>query len=296
MKIRKSAMIAAVCMTLPSFLQIHAFGPVDRNALCSLTIANCEVEGAEFRAYKVAEITEDAHFEMIDPFKDAQIAIDAEEYREASYTLASFVVAEEVKPASSSAVIEGEAVFEELENGLYLVVSDPVTKDDYSYVYAPVLVCVPTRDTADQWVYDVVVEAKYERHEVEHCEVEYSVVKHWIDSDKSKRPVEIEAVIMKNNETVETVTLSSANNWSYRWKAEDDGSVWSVMEKKVPKDYKVKVTGSRTEFVINNTYTGGNPPGSPPTGDTQNLLLPILLMIGAGGLILFSGVMLSRKK
>ena len=293
-EIRKAVISGLVLMM--SAVPVSAYQNIDSKRPVSLTIDGYPAENAEFSIYKVADFTVDIHFSVNEPYASAGIEISEDSYSEAALTLAAYVSSEKITADGKAVIIEGKAAFADLSQGLYLVVAEDVTADKKVYRETPALVALPGSADGVEWEYDVHMTPKYTVEEITQREVEYSVVKHWIDNNKDKRPAAIEVVLMKNNEAVETVKLNAANNWHYAWKSLDDGSTWSVMEKNVPENYRVKITGSRTEFVVNNSYVPDLPPSSPPTGDKQNLILPIILMVGAGMLILFMGILLRKKK
>ena len=95
-----------------------------------------------------------------------------------------------------------------------------------------------------------------------------------------------------------TMVLSEENHWAYSWSAEDDGAVWSVAEPNVPQGYTVTVAMKGSSFVLTNTRTPDQPddPGdSPQTGDTNNVLVYILLMAASGTLLILLGITRKRK-
>jgi hypothetical protein len=66
-----------------------------------------------------------------------------------------------------------------------------------------------------------------------------------------------------------------------------------VVERNVPQGYTMTVEERQSTFVLTNTWTPAYPddPGKPPhTGDTSNILPYVLLMIGAGSVLIILGV------
>ena len=128
--------------------------------------------------------------------------------------------------------------------------------------------------------------------------IRLSVLKLWRgDEDRNDRPKSIEVEIFCNGNSYKTVILSEENHWAYSWSAKDDGSRWTVVERNVPQGYTMTVEERGSSFVLTNTWTPTYPddPDKPPqTGDTSNILLYIMLMIGSGSALIILGI--SGKK
>ena len=257
-------------------------------------------EGEEVKVYKVASFTLDGMYELTGDFAAYPVDIfnikSQEEWNAVCDTLVAYVAADSLTPAATAKTnSDGVASFNELEVGLYLVsgvVADYI--DDGTVVFADFLISVPGLDEADKWVYDVDAQPKSVYHEPVYEEVEYSVVKLWKDSsNENKRPKNIKIDILKNNKVVETVELSAQNNWSYSWKALEDGSSWLVVERNVPKDYTATFETKQTTFVVTNTYT---PDQQPPTGDDFNSTPYIVAICVCGLLLIAVGVIRFSKE
>ena len=189
-----------------------------------------------------------------------------------------------------------QCIAADLPVGLYLVLSDPVEVDNELYYTLPMLISVPTNikdgkipyigDT-EEWFYDYEVNVKYEKEEIPPRE--YRLLKVWVnDGEGKKRPADLEVQILKNNAVVETVTLNSANNWSYSWMGEKNAR-YSVREVKVPDGYKVSYEDQTTVFTIRNRFME-----PPDTGD-HNDLSGWMTGLCVGGLIaLLAGIVLLR--
>ena len=125
-------------------------------------------------------------------------------------------------------------------------------------------------------------------------EVEFKVLKLWRgDEGNSNRPKSIEVEIFRDGVSYKTVVLSEENHWSYGWSAGQDASSWTVVERNVPKGYTMTVEERESAFVLTNTYTPDDPdiPDDPPqTGDSSNILLYVMLMLGSGSMLVILGV------
>jgi LPXTG-motif cell wall-anchored protein len=66
---------------------------------------------------------------------------------------------------------------------------------------------------------------------------------------------------------------------------------WMVVERNVPAGYIMTVEERELSFVVTNTLDTAEPPIDPPdTGDTFNLLLPILMLAISGIVLLIFGI------
>ena len=83
--------------------------------------------------------------------------------------------------------------------------------------------------------------------------VEISVTKVWESSEGVIHPESVEAVLYRNGEEYDTVTLSAENEWHYVWTGLTDEYIWSVDEKTVPEGYTKNVTSEGYDFTITNT-------------------------------------------
>jgi hypothetical protein len=83
-----------------------------------------------------------------------------------------------------------------------------------------------------------------------------SVRKVW-EGDDGNRPKSIQVQLYRDGKPSGTpVSLSAANGWKYIWSNLDSGSIWTVDEAALPKNYTKAITGDQNSgFVITNTYT-----------------------------------------
>lgn len=80
-----------------------------------------------------------------------------------------------------------------------------------------------------------------------------TVEKVWEDGGYHARPESVEAVLYRDGEAYDTVTLNAANDWSCTWTGLTDEYTWSVDEKSVPAGYTKNVTSDGYDFTITNT-------------------------------------------
>ena len=266
----------------------------------SIRLRYAAASGVRFRLYLAGEITDNWEFRLAGAFEDIPADLndlDTEEMTVLAETLASYADADGIQADYTGRTdASGEAVFDSLPKGLYLVLGERVIQDGVLYDPVPFLLTVPSQDGDGNWIYDAAADVKYETSVPSEKETRYSVVKYWSgDGDGSRRPVQITVDILKDGEIFTTRTLSSENNWSYKWSAEDDGSVWSVAERGIPDGYTVQIEKNKTAFLITNTYAGEES-GAPQTGDGQMPYDMILLLAGAGLLMLTAGLILKERE
>jgi hypothetical protein len=172
--------------------------------------------------------------------------------QEAANTLENYAEIDGISPVASGKTDEnGEAVFGNLEKGLYLISGESVTIDDVIYTPAAALVEISADENGS---YDLSVYPKFELNQPEPAPSEYSVKKIWSgDSDLSVRPDSVTVDIYNGETLAETVTLDESNDWSYSWTSADSEAEWRV-EEQVPEGYTVVYREDGAAFEIENTY------------------------------------------
>lgn len=299
--LRILAALLLLCAVLP--LTASAWETVDVDRKCSLTIRySSDFSGQEIQIYRVAEIYADGSFELVVPFSEFQVDIQGissqMEWQRAADTLASNAIADQIPPTAKVLTdANGDAVFSQLQTGIYLVQGLVSQKESGTYRFKNFCVFVPTPLDDGTLNYDVTAIPKPPEAQKPE-DREYQVTKLWKDTGfQSKRPSKVTVDILKDGSVQETVTLNSGNNWTYCWKAPADGGVWTVVEKDVPDEYTVVITDSGTSFTITNSRTssgGSTQPGK--TGDTFSLRTWLLVMNLSGMLLVLLGMGYKRKR
>lgn len=117
-----------------------------------------------------------------------------------------------------------------------------------------------------------------------------SVSKVWLNpKDFDKQPTSVAVVLYRDGVAYASVTLSKANNWSYKWTDLPDCFQWTVDEPDVPKDYAKKVTHVGNAWIITNAHKD-----IPLTGDNNNPAL--WLGLGAAAVIGLGATLFVAKK
>ncbi len=239
-------------------------------------------DGVNSRIYKIASATEGGSF-TLDPgyidrssIKDLDgITDDAsaqKEWKQILDDVMPYAVSEH-KPDQEVVSIGGQAKFNNLPLGIYLVCADNFYETENTYAFTPFLISVPQLDENDSWVYDAKAGSKCEKFD---RMVDLELHKRWNDDGYTdKRPSSIDVKIIKNNELYQTVTLNDSNNWTYAWK-EKPGNTWTFEEVLASDSgYSASISESKTYkedvaseiYTITNTYT---PPTTPPPSDDEH--------------------------
>ena len=298
--LRQAGSVMAALLFCVMLLQ-HTVFAADPEQTGSIRLNYSAVDNAEFKVYRAGEITDNWEFVLTGAFQDIPADLndlDTEAMTELSETLAAYAAADGIEPDYSGRTDEnGQVVFEGLTKGLYLIIGESVIWDGMRYDPVPFLLTVPSQDAEGAWNYQTEADVKYETSVPEKEETEYKVVKYWVgDGSGNARPVQITVDILRDGILYDTQTLTAENNWSYSWTAEDNGSVWQVVEREIPDHYTVKVEKNKTMFLLTNTYAGDTPEEVPKTGDSSVPLLPVTLLSLSGMVLILAGLAVRGRR
>ena len=298
--LRQAGSVMAALLFCVMLLQ-HTVFAADPEQTGSIRLNYSAVDNAEFKVYRAGEITDNWEFVLTGAFQDIPADLndlDTEAMTELSETLAAYAAADGIEPDYSGRTDEnGQVVFEGLTKGLYLIIGESVIWDGMRYDPVPFLLTVPSQDAEGAWNYQTEADVKYETSVPEKEETEYKVVKYWVgDGSGNARPVQITVDILRDGILYDTQTLTAENNWSYSWTAEDNGSVWQVVEREIPDHYTVKVEKNKTMFLLANTYAGDTPEEVPKTGDSSVPLLPVTLLSLSGVVLILAGLAVRGRR
>lgn len=252
----------------------------------------------EFSVYRVAEESESGYV-LTSDFSEYPVSIDAktsEEWKALSYTLATYVEADNIPETVSDKTYNNTVTFKNLKTGMYLVLGKAYTIDGYYYTLIPFLVVLTDGD-------DITVDPKYDKYgsiiDEENYE-DYFVRKIWVDSENSdNRPQNITLHLLKEGTVYDTITLNESNQWEYTWKDLNTKYHWSVIEENVPKSYTVSITQEGTSFIVTNTFRKeetitGSDSANLQTGDDANIWPYVGILVI--GVLLVVYLILTRKK
>ena len=297
--VKKTIIFVLMACVLLAVLPLRAFAitPVEVDRSCSLNLYYSRTRmgfpEVTVRGYRVADVAADGTYTLSGDFAGCPVNIygstDQAEWKEVANTLSAYAAADELTPDLDAKTDEtGTASFAELKTGMYLICAVDVAFEQTMYQFENFIVCLPQPEADGSFSYEVSAAPKFTSYSMKPQEVEFQVVKLWKDvGEEDRRPASVTVQILKNGEVYTTQTLSKENDWTYRWKAPDDGSRWQIAERDVPKGYRVAVGGDGRNFTVTNAYDGGQE-DPPQTGDTM-VLWPLVLAMclsGAGLMVM----------
>ena len=283
--------------------------PISTDENCMLTV-RYNYDGTAFpdqtvKLYKIADVSAHVQYTRTSAFAASGLILNGvqtnSDWNVIRSTLETFILANDVEPTLSTVTNQaGEACFENLTPGLYLVSAVDVVQGDLTCIFDSALVSLPGLGTDGLWQYQTAVSAKPEiLPPIEPDEkVEFKVLKLWKgDEGLANRPQQIEVEIFRDGVHWETIVLSEETHWSYSWSVEADGASWNVVERNVPSGYTMTVEQRDTTFVLTNTHVPDDPidPPPPQTGDTSNILLYTALMYVSGMVLIILGIAGKRR-
>ena len=291
------AVLVAIMFLLIAAQPTYAYEKidVDRTVTLSVEFTNGpKVSGMEFRVYRVASVDENGEFTFTEAIASYGLSmpVDQAGYRALAETLAGYVARDGISSVATAITDgDGKGYFGELEQGLYLVLSDKYLNpnDGMTYIASPSLVALPTSTDGITWNYNVTISPKYTSIPPVPStgeKTEINVIKVWSgEADKETRPTYVYAELVCDGVVLDTVTLNSGNNWRYTWKELDASKTYTVTEKEVPAGYTVTVTRDGNTFTLNN-YKGDVPPTTPPNSpklpQTGQLWWPVPVLVALG--------------
>lgn len=292
-----------LCLFLLLFLllpiQVFGAGRIDTDKKASLTVSSqydaIPITGMQFDAYLVADVDAYGELTVKDAFSEYSLDIHGKNdaaWQEAAALLEQKVVLEGRLPDASVVTDqEGNALFQELTPGLYLIVVNPVEQGTYVYTSESFFVLLP-EEVDNEWNYQVSAAAKVEQGPKL---ADYQVIKIWKDEgQEAKRPDSITVQLMCDGKAYgDPVTLPVDGRWEYCWTNLDTNHKWTVTEHSVS-GYRGKVVQDGYQFILTNTKTSttGTTSKLPQTGQTW---WPIPLLLCGGILLVIVGLIRRRK-
>ena len=280
----------------------NAKEPIDINKKAALTVSYIYNEtafsGIEVKLYKVASVSKDFQFTLVENFKDTNLTLNGitstNEWDQVRSTLENYIFTNNIAPLKVDLTNQnGQVAFNNLEVGLYLAAAENIFGENVVYFLDSALITLPTLNKNNLWQYNVNIASKVEAISTT-PETEYKVLKLWKGDKSESRPKSIEVEIYKDKMLYKKVTLSKENNWSYSW-VEKGAATFRAVERNVPTGYVMTTTANNNTFVITNTKTEIEPFDPPKTGDTSNMLPYIIIMNISGAVLIILGIIRKRK-
>lgn len=246
-------------------------------------------EGLEIKTYRVANIAQDGQLSLTDIFKNYPVSISGvasqTEWKYIASTLAAYTVADGIAPTKSGMTdSEGRVAFSDILPGMYLTLSVSAKSGERVVIFENFLTVIPRLDENGQYNYDAVAYPKYSSYVPEPQDKEYKVVKQWKDLGyEENRPEYVEVDIFKDGVLQESVRLFTENNWSYSWKAPDDGGEWTAVERNIDEKYTVTVIKDGNTLIVTNVHESEEEP--PETGEMTSVWFYVIAFGLSGGVI-----------
>ena len=242
----------------------QTYKPVDTGRKCSLQLTyharDKYFEGLEIQIFHVADVSSETKYSLTSQFQSYPVNINAissqTEWDSIASTLTSYIIADAIKPTQEKITDKnGMVKFSNLKTGLYLVRWTKNKTEDNVSGFEPFMMAVPNRDEKGNWNYDIDSYPKPGDYTPTNKAIEYRVVVLWSDSGfEDQRPDSVQIEIFRNGESVGIYTVTAEDNWSYRWKAIDDGSEWTVVEYVSGLKYDITMSKYGNVFTIVNYY------------------------------------------
>lgn len=218
------------------------------------------IPNAKFELYKIAEIDVDGSYKLIGDFTNYPVNMDFSDkkgLRELAKTLISYIYANNTISidkgyTDSNGILEFPTQNKELTEGIYLINSEKVLKDNQIYNAEPFIYFFVNEK------YEDIIKPKFKKEVYNIDEkIDIEVKKIWNNDNELLRPKEITVDLIKNSEVYDSVKLNEQNGWDHKWKnlpKVEDGIInWNIVERKV-QNYYVSISEENNVFILTNTY------------------------------------------
>lgn len=280
---------------------------VDQRCAVNIALATGSSEAipeAEFKLYRVAEISSQATFTPTEDFRKYADFLKGSLTQEGWQTLAemlpTYIAADGIAVyqnlAGESCIGRtdemGALRFSDLETGLYLVVGTTAELNEMRYAIAPTLISLPDWDANLDWEYERTILPKTEL--LGKAPVNIWVQKNWEGDRASVRPESITVQLWGDGELVEEVLLNKENNWQYQWKELAGEVSWSVIENPVPDGYTPAYSADGELIIITNSREDTSS-GNSKLPQTGLLWWPVPMLVIAGMLLFAAGWKMAKR-
>lgn len=240
------------------------------------------------KLYRIADID----FTLSERFKDYPIDItnigSLEEWADITDTIEAYIIADSLTPDHITETdADGNACFEALTKGVYLVMSVKTESDKNTIVYKA-FITVVSEDSTVNPKSSIITPPE---------SAELKIIKQWKDhGHRNERPERIVVDIYRNGGLYDTITLNAESNWTHTLKLPDTVSSWTAVERDVNSKYTVTVTEHETSIILTNIHKdSGTVPNAPQTGDPL-VTWPYIVALTISGLCIIFIAVLGRRK
>lgn len=267
---KRMAALVLLCLVLASALlpaAASAAQPLDYNANTKFTIryeyGGTPVSGAQFYIYKAGTLHSGGSVSLTGAFATYPLApgsLTPAGFPEAAELLYSYALLEGRRPDAVMTTNENGTAELELAVGLYLIAPQRLSNVYGIFRSSPMLVSLPYRASAkDPWIYNVTMEPKCAYTPKNRIGSMYlSAMKQWSDGNSRSRPTSVEVNLLRDHSVVDTVVLSAANRWVYKWDNLSEEYDWRIVETPL-EGYSVKSEQVYNVVMITNTANGDTP-------------------------------------
>lgn len=147
--------VLVFCLTI----NIFAAGPINMDRTGSIIVLmeynDDAVSGGTLTLYHVAELfwSDDQYvFEFTQPFEDCNLSLTELDNQEIAFEYSEFVIDHSILGITKRIDMDGQAEFEDLPLGLYLIVQEDAAAGYFPIT--PFLISVPM-NSEGEWIYDV---------------------------------------------------------------------------------------------------------------------------------------------
>lgn len=277
------ALIAALMLSCSLSVSAAEFDPNHKGSI-TITLkaptSTAAINGAKFDLYYIATVgintDNKLNYIYTDTFKDCGIALDDKDLAE---KLSAYVVGKSISSKRSTTNIAGQAHWDNLALGLYLV-KQAGSVEGYS-TCSPFLVTVPMQGE-DSFTYDVNAAPKTDVEKL----VPITIKKVWNTGKSGSTPTSVTVQLLKDGTVVKTAILNSSNSWQITYKDMPEGDGYTVLEPNVPQGYTATYSKTNYTFTVTNTSS---------LAQTGQYIWPIPVLAMAGLFFLAMGFVLLRK-
>lgn len=256
--------------------------------------------GVTFFLYQAGQASDDGTLTLSGDFQQYAVSLeglDSAGWKNLAETLFSYALRDGLAPTdqgstNENGILQFPAHGGTLTEGLYLVAGQQHTEGGYLYTPEPFLLLLPAGTAEGESGNQILIQPKSDARPVEETAV-ISVLKIWQgDGEASGHPGSVTVQLLKDGAVWDTVTLSSENNWRYRWEGLSGSARYQVAEENVPDGYTVTVAQEKNRFVITNqreTVSPDTPSSETKLPQTGLLWWPVPVLTIAGLLLFLAG-------
>lgn len=243
---------------------------IEGNGKLEVSYLISEIPAADvgFSIYRVGDHINDFQFDWTYEYSVYQLTMDIDNAQELAQTLASYVARDNKEAYQTSKTQkDGTAIFENIPDGLYLIIGTMVSSGSYQYYPVPALVFLPYTGENGFPSRDVAVTVKYEttHHSSSSSTVSRKAIKVWEGDEEDTRPESIAVQLLRNGEISKEAVLNEENGWRIVWTDLSDRYEWTIVEKDVPDGYTSSVKRDSGTFIITNQKEETPEPVPTPT-------------------------------